>query len=170
MTNTRYIPAKEVAALIRKDLKAAFPSITFSVVTRHGRTVNVDWIDGPTTKQVDDLIGWYAGADFDGMIDLKSYHNSILNGEKVSFGSDYIFTRRSYSHKVCEQVANTINSKYDFKVEVKVNSYGSSIELVTWNSNNQYWINEELRNYTAQPEAAAKPAAKQQKYPEALFL
>lgn len=169
MTKTRYIPAKEVAVLIRKDLKASFPEVKFSV-TKRGNSINVDWIDGPTSKQVDSLIGWYAGSSFDAMIDLKSYHNSSLNGETVSFGSDYIFTRRELSRAACEQVASTINGKYDFKVEVKDNSYGSSVQLVKWNPSNEHWLNEELRAWTAQPEAPAQPQQPVSEYPVSLFM
>lgn len=164
---TRYIKATEVAVMIRKDLKSAFPAVKFSVVKR-GNSINVDWVDGPITKDVDALIGWYAGSDFDPMNDLKSYHYSVLNGETVSFGSDYIFTRREYSRSACEQVANKINAKYDFKVEVKDNGYDCSVQLAVWNPSNEHFLNEELRNWTAAPEAPEAPA--EEVYPEALFM
>ena len=68
MSKQSYEP-KETAKIIRKELKAAFPGVKFSVKT--GRSgfdiVRVEWIDGPTRSEVDALMRKYATQGFDGM-------------------------------------------------------------------------------------------------------
>lgn len=71
---TEYLSAAETAKVVRKLLKTAFPGIKFSVRSETysmGSSVRVSWTDGPTTGQVDHVVGFLAGSEFDGMIDLK---------------------------------------------------------------------------------------------------
>jgi hypothetical protein len=77
----RYIPTAEVAKLIRTALKRAFPGVTFSVrskVYSGGSSINVDWTDGPTAKQVEAIAKSYQGGRFDGMIDMAYSVDSYL--------------------------------------------------------------------------------------------
>jgi len=110
----RYIDAAEVAKMIRQDLKVAFPYTKFSVKTERyagGSSIDVDWLDGPTQKEVDQLIGFMHGASFDGMQDLETSHDSTYKGEFVHFGNSYLFTHRHYTEafllpviqKVCQE-------------------------------------------------------------------
>lgn len=97
---TTYLSCAETARLIRKALADSFPGIAFSVrskVYSGGASVTVRWTDGPNTAQVDAIAGQFSGATFDGMIDLKSYHASELNGRRVHFGADFVFTNREHS-------------------------------------------------------------------------
>src|SRR5215470_14435024 len=74
---TRYITCAETAKLLRGALKRAFPGVKFSVKSKTysmGASITVRWIDGPTAQMVEAVTGPYAGAGFDGMIDLK-YHS-----------------------------------------------------------------------------------------------
>ncbi len=67
------LPA-DTAKLIRTALQAAFPGQEFSVRTKTysmGASVNVYWLDGPTPAEVEKIADQYAGAGFDGAIDLK---------------------------------------------------------------------------------------------------
>lgn len=93
----KYINSVETAKLIRKDLKvfkADYPEVKFSV-NKEGR---IRWVDGPTTKEVQDVIGKYQGASFDGMTDLKSYITHVdEDGNEIHYGIDYLFLNRSYS-------------------------------------------------------------------------
>lgn len=76
MSEKRYLSCAESAKLIRKALKKAFPGVKFYVTSSTysmGASISIDWIDGPTTKEVDSVVKVYEGADFDGMIDLKCY-------------------------------------------------------------------------------------------------
>lgn len=111
MTETRYIRTTEVAKLIRKELKTSFPGYKFSVRSRSyagGSSIDVSWTDGPTTNAVDAIIGHYHGATFDGMIDLKSHHDTVITtddgAETVHFANDFLFTTRSLTPAFVAQV------------------------------------------------------------------
>lgn len=111
---TRYLSCAETAKLVRVALKEAFPGQKFSVRSStyaNGASITVSWVDGPTTKEVDEVVAMYEGATFDGMIDLKSYKDPVsLNGEKVSFGSDYVITQRSHSDEFKAEVVAAIET------------------------------------------------------------
>lgn len=66
---------------------------------------------------VDAVVQQYRGADFDGMQDLKLSRKSVLNGEEVYFGSDYIHTYRHYSSEMLTAVAQA----FSFYIEREVN-------------------------------------------------
>jgi len=108
----RHISCADTAKLIRKALKKAFPGQKFSVrskVYSGGASITARWTDGPTAKVVDKFIKLYQGASFDGMIDLKSYHDSALSHEdgtveQVQFGADYVFTSRDMSDAAREKI------------------------------------------------------------------
>jgi len=102
---TRYISVADTAKEVRKALKAEFPGVKFTVRSDSysgGASIRVGWVDGPTTKAVRAVTGRYEGATFDGMIDLKSYHTTLVvnadgTPEEVHYGADYIFTDRTLS-------------------------------------------------------------------------
>lgn len=77
MSNEReFLSCAETAKLVRKALKAEFPGQKFSVrssVYSGGASIDVEWFDGPTTKQVDKILGRFEGKGFDGMIDMAYY-------------------------------------------------------------------------------------------------
>lgn len=91
---TNYRPAAEyiditgVAAIVRGELKREFPGTKFSVrISRYsmGSNCRVSWTDGPTTRQVDAVIGRFGGTTFDGMDDSTHHHDSEWNGRRVHF-------------------------------------------------------------------------------------
>jgi hypothetical protein len=94
----RHIDTVDVAKLVRAALKTAYPVGTkFSVrsdIYSGGSSIRVSWTDGPTTRDVEKIVGKFHGADFDGMIDLKTHHEGDLNGERVQFSNDWIFCSR----------------------------------------------------------------------------
>lgn len=97
-----YISVTDTAKLIRKDLKKNWPTIKFYVHSASyagGASIHVYWTDGPTSDAVNKIIKQYEGADFDGMQDLKSYHESTLNGRKVQYDADFVFAQRSISNE-----------------------------------------------------------------------
>jgi hypothetical protein len=125
----KYQRVADTAKLVRAAVKAAFPGVKFSVRSESyagGASINVFWEDGPTPSDVEKVIGVYAGARFDGMIDLKYHvqhrlcpvhgvqlarvygHGAGLDrddeegpcceqAEPIHFGADYVFGHRSYS-------------------------------------------------------------------------
>ena len=100
-SKTRYSCA-ETAKLVRIALKARFPSVKFSVRSSTysmGASIDVSWTDGPSSKEVEPITSQFTGASFDGMIDLKSYHDTEWQGQRVHFGADYIFCSREISNR-----------------------------------------------------------------------
>ena len=104
----KYYSTVETAKEIRKTLKTAFPKslypgLKFSVRSRKysgGSSIDISWVDGPKTKDVDAVVDMFQGADFDGMQDMKIYRDNILyNGSAASFGVDFIFCSRSASEE-----------------------------------------------------------------------
>ena len=125
----RYISTTETAKIIRVELAKAFPGIKFSVTSDKysgGSSVNVKWIDGPTMKQVEAVAGKFHGASFDGMQDLKSYHDTEYNGEVVSFSADYVFFCRSHSQEFLQKVAEKTAPRLGVAVPgITVSTHGS---------------------------------------------
>lgn len=75
---------------VRKALRTAFPlhrASTFSIrssVYSGGASITVRWKDGPSVEDVASVTRHFSGAD--------------LNGERVHFGADYVFTNRTRVH------------------------------------------------------------------------
>src|SRR5439155_8015255 len=97
-TERQYLSAAETAKYVREALKRNFPGVKFSVRSKTysgGASIDIAWIDGPNTAAVDPIAQRFSGADFDGMQDLKTYHDSVLVSESgprtVHFGADFIF-------------------------------------------------------------------------------
>jgi hypothetical protein len=115
-----YLSCAETAKLVRSALKQRFPGVKFGVRSKTyscGASISVSWMDGPTTKAVDEVVQLYSGASFDGMIDLKTHHDSILVNEAgeprhVSFGADFIFSRRELSDEAKAEVAAVFERKW----------------------------------------------------------
>ena len=71
----------ETAKLIRKQLKAKFPAVKFSVKSSRysgGSSIDICWEDGPTSKAVDVVVQPFCGGRFDGMIDMQSHRRHWL--------------------------------------------------------------------------------------------
>jgi hypothetical protein len=85
----------DTAKLIRQALKEKFAGVKFSVrsdVYSMGASIRIKYDDeNVAQRDVEAVAGFFNGASFDGMIDLKSYHNREFNGEEVHFGADYVF-------------------------------------------------------------------------------
>ena len=103
---TRHYSVNEVSAMAKTILKKAFPKTKFSVRGSKysmGSSITARWTDGPTTKQVEALIGHLEGASFDGMQDLKTYNEPDTAIQKdgtvihITYGNDYMFTARDLS-------------------------------------------------------------------------
>lgn len=88
----------EVAKNVRADLKHAWQKIKFSVRCERGgysSSISVSWTDGPTVKEVDQVVNRYRGGYFDGMTDSYQRESSPFCDV---FGSvSYMSTERSRS-------------------------------------------------------------------------
>lgn len=100
---------------IRIQLAAAFPEIKFSVKSERysgGDSIRVGWIDGPTSKQVDEIIQRYRAGSFNSSDDSYDYQRDAWTD---AFGdAKYIFSSRSNSDKAIESALRTIFSQYGF--------------------------------------------------------
>lgn len=100
----RRIDQVTVAKMAVNILKKAFPKTKFTRTTSRysgGSSVTIYWTDGPTVKQVENLIGHMEGASFDGMQDLKTYHDSTdpATGERIRYANDYMFCTRTITNE-----------------------------------------------------------------------
>ena len=124
----RNISCADTAKLVRAALKAAFPTVKFSVRSKTysgGASIDIGWTDGPTEHDVMAVAKRFQGATFDGMQDLKTHHTSELNGEQVWFGADYIFGNRSYTLDFLRRRAASVARKYGVEVPtLKLNKWG----------------------------------------------
>lgn len=110
--SARYISVAETAKLVREALKRQFPGQKFSVRSKSysgGGSVTAYWTDGPRAEEVNKVLHRFEGASFDGMIDLKTTHSSVLSNddgtvEEVRFGADYVFGNRAHSEESQEEL------------------------------------------------------------------
>jgi hypothetical protein len=122
---TRYIGVADTAKLVRAALKKEFPGVKFRVRSSSysgGASIDVRWTDGPPSKAVEKVAKRFEGSTFDGMIDLKSHHDSYLDGEMVSFAADYVFCQRDTTRALLEQVIPVVRKRYG--IEATINEYG----------------------------------------------
>ena len=87
-----YYSATETAKLIRKELKAVFPWIKFSVRKSGHNSIRVGFTGTPDEgHMVNLLVREFRGCDFDGMTDSKNYLAHEKNGQRIYYGADFIF-------------------------------------------------------------------------------
>jgi hypothetical protein len=99
------------AATIRKELKAAFPSVKFSVTSDSfsgGDSVDVRWTDGPTTGQVEKFSSKYQYGHFNGMDDIYEYTNSREDIPQAK----YVQEHRSMSDEAEKIVYDALLNQY----------------------------------------------------------
>jgi hypothetical protein len=77
---------KESTAKLRSELKAAFPGIKFSVRMHRRSSVNIEWVDGPTKKEVSAIADQY-----------ERVSRCEMTHEILSGGNSFVFCRREYS-------------------------------------------------------------------------
>lgn len=102
-----YASAKLGASNIRIELKKAFPKVKFSVrssVFSGGDSINVDWIDGPTTEAVDKIIGKYQEGHFNGMEDIYE-RNTENQFPDIYGGAKYVNGQRGLTENAYNLVA-----------------------------------------------------------------
>ena len=124
-----YISVTDTAKLTRRPLSRQFPATQFSVRSQKysgGASIHISWTDGPAESEVAPQVRQFEGADFDGMVDLKTHNSHYLLEDgtallahaegssgslpevdnrlpvsglrEVRFGADYIFCNRHRSN------------------------------------------------------------------------
>lgn len=112
---TRRISCVETAKLIRASLKREFPGVPFSVRSKTytgGSSIDVEYENGPAVDKVEKVAKQFEGATFNGMEDIKEYHKSMLNGEEVRFGADFVHVVRNLSQELRERIAQYLARCY----------------------------------------------------------
>lgn len=99
------------AKAIRKELKQLFPNIKFSVTSESysmGNSVNIRYIDGVPTKQIEEIVSKYEYGQFNPMEDIYEITNSRDDIPQVK----YLFTRREYSEDAKKIIHKQIVEKF----------------------------------------------------------
>lgn len=138
-----YISTADTAKLVRQCLKESFPQIKFTVrssVYSGGSNIRIGWTDGPTEKQINEIVSQFAGSGFDSMVDLKYNRYAEFDGKPVSFGADYIFTNRNYSDTMIESAIAAIQSEFGCKNCPTVEDYkeGRAYQFPVIENNHSY--------------------------------
>jgi hypothetical protein len=133
---------------MRIELKDAFPGVKFSVRSDRysgGDSIDVNWTDGPTTEQVEEISKKYQAGTFDGMTDCYNYESDAWTD---AFGdAKYVFANRSYSDKALESAIRTVKVKYAGNLaamsinDISVADYraGKLYSVDIMNNGNDYW-------------------------------
>ncbi len=136
-TTKRVTPHAAAAKQIRGILKTAFPHTTFTVHARSfagGDAVDVRWIDGPITREVDALIGQYEYGSFDGMQDLYEYTNRRDDIPQVK----YVQTQRDNSVAATIATIENINRLFGPALTYELTDYGVRYECDYTHRDAQY--------------------------------
>lgn len=110
--------SKVAAKNMRIELKKAYPSVKFSVRMggRGSSAINVTWTDGPTDKQVEEIVLKYKEGSFNGMDDIYEYNKENVWPD-VFGGSSYVFTRREYSDELVAEAISAVFERYKVNFE-----------------------------------------------------
>ena len=110
------------AANIRRELKAAFPTIKFAIRSKSysgGDSIDIHWELGPASKEVEAITNKYQKGTFNGMIDLYEYDSDRTWTAKHG-SAKYVFCKRncnSAQQAIETQLAKFYNaeSAYDLQ-------------------------------------------------------
>ena len=112
MNGHKTIDVNECSKLIKRTLKAAFPGVKFSVrLDKYsmGHSIDAQWTDGPTGKQVQAILDRFESSGFDSMTDCGYYCGErIWKGERVDFNAGYVRGRRDHSPAFMRAVAERV--------------------------------------------------------------
>ena len=98
---------------IRIELKAAFPAIKFRVTSESytgGNVVNIEWIDGPTARAVDDLVSKYRRGTSNSYDDSYTFTRTAFTEKHGS--AMYLRTTREYSDVVIDRLIVELAAKW----------------------------------------------------------
>jgi len=102
----------KAAKAIKKELSEKFPATKFSVKSdgfSMGNAVRINWVDGPTRAQVEEITNKYQCGHFNGMDDCYYYDNRQPNISQTK----YVTCNRKMSDTTKDNiVTNIILPKY----------------------------------------------------------
>lgn len=114
------------AHAIKAELKSAFPTTKFSVVSDNfagGDAVLVKYEDGPLADQVRDIVSKYQYGSVNSMEDIYEYDNKIEGLDQVK----YVNVKRSYSLEARAIVSRKLNVPDDNEWNERFRNYNSAI-------------------------------------------
>jgi Large polyvalent protein associated domain 29 len=127
---TTYETCAMTAKRVRAALKAHFPGVTFSVRSSTysgGASIDVKWTDGPRRPVVEAIAHHFKGATFDGMIDLKTRHTTVVVDETgpqvVQYGADFVFCERTISD--CETAVAAAHAMIEARCHIENGRFGN---------------------------------------------
>jgi hypothetical protein len=122
-TPNGYGSAALAAGNIRAELKKAFPGIKFSVRSKTfsgGDSIDVSWIDGPLTSQVENIARKYSAGSFNGMEDIYEYSKSAWTA--VFGDAKYVHCARSHGAEALKEAVREVCMQYGWDL-MKVESH-----------------------------------------------
>lgn len=124
----KYLDTADVAKIVRRDLRSAFPGTRFSVRTRRfagGSSVDVSWTDGPTVREVDGIVGRYEGRGFDGMTDSSFFRAPVMVDGELVQTTCWLGTHRDNSSRAVIRAINRLCKLYGIDPgEIRLNERG----------------------------------------------
>ena len=115
------------SSAIKEELKKTFPSVKFSVRSESfsmGNSVNVSWTDGPTKKEVDNIIDKYQYGHFNGMDDI--YESTNVRSDIPQ--AKYVSSDRTISDPILSSVKTQLSLLWNFENA----SYNDSLDRVSY--------------------------------------
>jgi len=104
----------ETAKAIKKELKAKFPEIKFSIRSNNfanGNSVDISYQNGVPQDEVEKIVRKYQYGHFDGMIDLYEMSNSREDIPQAK----YVQVSRTISEDIKEAKKQEIAKKFGIK-------------------------------------------------------
>jgi hypothetical protein len=107
----------QTAKRVRQALKAKYPGVKFSVRSSTysgGASIDVSYTDGPAQHGVYVFLQQFAGCDFDGMTDMKTYRDDVLFANPdgtyslINSGANFVHPQRRISQAWREEIAAEI--------------------------------------------------------------
>lgn len=162
-----YIQAKDCAAKIRKDLKTLWPQVKFSVTTRHGNSITIEWTDGPNAKTVEAVGSPLVGCTWDSDQDLDVPQEIQWEGKPARSHLRYLSTSRAHSKAFVERVMQRWQHHEGFEdLGIQTSSDRAWVAIVTPTTAAyalQRWVVDDVHRSSAlAPEVSQPLSAEQQ--------
>ncbi len=118
----------QAAQQIKSELKAAFPTVKFSVKSDSfagGDAVRIRYEDGPTTKQVDEIVGKFQSGSFNSQEDLYEYDNRKEDLPQVKYVQVARDKSEAKKAEVMEMIGITTETENEWFADFRC--YGSEL-------------------------------------------
>lgn len=150
--STISVDYKDSKKLLVAALKATFPTVKFSI-KRHGGSVDVGWVNGPTQKEVQAVTQKFEGkhTDYTGDYVDPSYHE--VEGQSYHYALGFIFVGRDFTEEFLEAVWSAYTEKFGISALGKPaitppNDYhGARFDTREWDRSSEFWLDKFLAEF-----------------------